>query len=238
MATLTAFNNEVNNRGLMDPNNGLLTTSNYNPSVQIDPNPFSKYIQGQDVNQNYELNNDPNDMEALSKIANRTDPARILDASNMDPDGVDADIYEVLVAEDKRDPRINFIGLDASDFINQQREANLNAARFTNFMSQAPLKVSFVGLMPSEPIVSDFRERARTMRTMKKRPAIIDAEAVMNAMNNTNTTDSNKTGLDRGIEIVKKEGMKIARKEGEKLFKEAMEQAKRVVPQLISEAAR
>ena len=237
MATLTAFNNEISKRGLMDPRNGLLPTSNDN-SVQVDPNPFSKYIQGQDVNQNYELDNDVNDMEALTKIANRTDPARILDASNMDPDGVDADIYEVLVAEDKRDPRINFIGLDASDFINHQREANLNAARCANFMSEAPQRVSFAGLMPSEPIVSDFRERARTMRTMKKRPAIIDAEAVMNALNNTNITDSNKTGLDRGIEIVKKEGMKIVRKEGEKLFKEAMEQAKRVVPQLISEAAR
>jgi len=235
MATLRAFNNEVSNRGLMNPNNGLLPADTDNSSVQIDPNPFSKYIQGNDINQNYELDNDPNDMEALTKIANRTDPARILDASNMDPEGVDADIYEVLVAEDKRDPRINFIGLDASDFVNQQREANLNAARFTNFMSEPPQRVSFEDLMPSQPIVSDFRERARTMRTKKKRPAIIDADEVMNVLNNTKT---NKTALDKGIEIVKKEGTKIVKQEGEKLFKEAMEQAKRAVPELIPEAAR
>ena len=132
-----AYNRELENRDLMNPENGLLPESTAH-KVSLEANPFQKYIGGRDVVQDYQLPNMDNERKLLASIAARMDPAQMLDASNIDPDRVDEDIMEQMIFEDTGNTNENYMGLDATDFVREQQEANQTSVQFATILSQAP----------------------------------------------------------------------------------------------------
>jgi len=158
-----AYNRELENRDLINPENGLLPESTAH-KVNIEANPFQKYIEGRDVVQDYQLPNMENERKLLADIAARMDPTKMLDASNIDPNGVDEDIMEQMIYEDTGNTNENYMGLDAADFVRQQQEANQTSAQFETVLSQVPdasvtPNMSTTDSMPAEFV--DFLKRKR-----------------------------------------------------------------------------
>ena len=160
-----AYNRELENRDLINTENGLMPDSTAH-KVSLEANPFQKYIEGRDVVQDYQLPNMDNERKLLSDIAARMDPTKMLDASNIDPNGVDKDIMEQMVYEDTANTNENYMGLDATDFVREQQEANQTSAQFETILSQAPdvmeqttNSMSTTDSMPAEFV--DFLKRKR-----------------------------------------------------------------------------
>lgn len=131
-----AYSRDIENRGLINPENGLLPESTAH-KVSLEANPFQKYIEGRDVVQDYHLPNMDNERKLLASIAARMDPTQMLDASNIDPNGVDEDIMEQMVFEDTGNTNTNYMGLEPSDMIKRQRRANGKSAKFESLLQPA-----------------------------------------------------------------------------------------------------
>jgi len=131
-----AYNRELENRDLINPENGLLPESTAH-KVNLEANPFQKYIEGRDVVQDYQLPNMENERKLLASIAARMDPTKMLDASNIDPDRVDEDIMEQMVYEDTGNTNTNYMGLEPSDMAKNQRKATGKAAKFESLLQPA-----------------------------------------------------------------------------------------------------
>lgn len=128
-----AYDRELENRDLINPENGLLPASTAH-EVSLEANPFQKYIEGRDVVQDYQLPNMDNERKLLASIAARMDPIQMLDASNIDPNGVDEDIMEQMVYEDTGNTNTNYMGLEPSDMVKNQRRATRKAAKFESLL--------------------------------------------------------------------------------------------------------
>lgn len=137
---MQVFNQELRNRDLMNPANGLIQPSR--PEVvEYDPNPFQKYIQGYDVVGDYQLDNNKNNRKILQQIADRMDENKILDSSLMTADN---DIIDQLIFEDLRDTKSNYMQLDATDYIN---EANQSIASFNKFRTQLSTQDHLINML-------------------------------------------------------------------------------------------
>jgi len=124
-----AYSRDLENRGLINPENGLLPESTAH-KVNLEANPFQKYIEGRDVVQDYHLPNMDNERKLLASIAARMDPTQMLDASNIDPSGVDEDIMEQMAFEDTGNSNENYMGEEPTDMVKNQRTANSEVAKF------------------------------------------------------------------------------------------------------------
>ncbi len=131
-----AYSKELENRDLINPENGLLPDSTAH-KVSLEANPFQKYIEGRDVVQDYQLPNMDNERKLLASIAARMDPTQMLDASNIDPNGVDEDIMEQMIFEDTGNTNTNYMGLDPTDMVKKQRKATGKAAKFESLLQPA-----------------------------------------------------------------------------------------------------
>ena len=148
---MQVFNQELRNRDLMNPANGLIQPSR--PEVvEYDPNPFQKYIQGYDVVGDYQLDNNKNNRKILQQIADRMDENKILDSSLMTADN---DIIDQLIFEDLRDNKSNYMQLDATDYIN---EANQSIASFNKFRTQLSTQDHLINML--SVLTSPTSERA------------------------------------------------------------------------------
>jgi len=128
-----AYSKELENRDLINPENGLLPDSTAH-KVNLEANPFQKYIEGRDVVQDYQLPNMENERKLLASIAARMDPTQMLDASNIDPNGVDEDIMEQMVFEDTGNANTNYMGLEPSDMVKNQRRATGKSVKFESLL--------------------------------------------------------------------------------------------------------
>lgn len=131
-----AYSKELENRDLINPENGLLPDSTAH-KVSLEANPFQKYIEGRDVVQDYQLPNMDNERKLLADIAARMDPTQMLDASNIDPNGVDEDIMEQMIFEDTSNTNTNYMGLEPTDMVKNQRRAKGKAAKFESLLQPA-----------------------------------------------------------------------------------------------------
>ena len=157
------YNRDLENRDLINPENGLMPESTGHP-VNLEANPFQKYIEGRDVVQDYHLPNNENERNLLSSIADRLDPTKILDASNIDSSRVDEDIMQQMVYEDRGDTSANYMGLEASDFIQGNRKAIKNFRKFEYLTQPKPDPVK-VAPSPSQPneVPVEMREYANRL---------------------------------------------------------------------------
>ena len=131
-----AYSKELENRDLINPENGLLPESTAH-KVSLEANPFQKYIEGRDVVQDYQLPNMDNERKLLASIAARMDPTQMLDASNIDPNGVDEDIMEQMIFEDTNNTNTNYMGQEPSDMAKNQRKATGKASKFESLLQPA-----------------------------------------------------------------------------------------------------
>ena len=129
------YSKELNNRGLINPSNGLLPPSVASP-ITLEANPLQRYITGQDVIADYQLQNTDNERVMLAKIDRRNDEEKLLDSSNINPAKLDQDVVEQMLYEDRQNPGANYMGLDATDFI---READTSTERFEQFKNSLAL---------------------------------------------------------------------------------------------------
>lgn len=129
------YSRELNNRGLINPANGLLPPSVASP-ITLEANPLQRYITGQDVIADYQLQNTDNERVMLAKIDRRNDEEKLLDPSNINPAKLDQDVVEQMLYEDRQNQGQNYMGLDATDFI---READTSTERFQQFKNSLAL---------------------------------------------------------------------------------------------------
>ena len=129
------YSKELNNRGLINPANGLLPSSIASP-ISIEANPLQRYITGQDVMADYQLQNTDNERVMLAKIDERNNEEKLLESSNINPSKVDQDIVEQMLYEDRQDPGANYMGIDPTDFV---RQADLSNTRFNELKNSLVL---------------------------------------------------------------------------------------------------
>ena len=129
------YSRELNNRGLINPANGLLPASIASP-ISLEANPLQRYITGQDVVTDYQLQNIDNERVMLAKIDERNNEEKLLDSSNINPAKLDQDVVEQMLYEDRQDPGANYMGLDATDFV---RQADLSARRYSQLQNSLTL---------------------------------------------------------------------------------------------------
>jgi len=129
------YSRELNNRGLINPANGLLPPSVASP-ITLEANPLQRYITGQDVIADYQLQNTDNERVMLAKIDRRNNEEKLLDSSNINPAKLDQDVVEQMLYEDRQNQGQNYMGLDATDFI---READTSTERFEQFKNSLAL---------------------------------------------------------------------------------------------------
>lgn len=129
------YSKELNNRGLINPANGLLPASIASP-ISLEANPLQRYITGKDVMADYQLQNTDNERVMLAKIDERNNEEKLLDASNINPAKIDQDVVEQMLYEDRQDPGANYMGIDPTDFV---RQADLSNTRFNELKNSLVL---------------------------------------------------------------------------------------------------
>ena len=176
------YSRELNNRGLINPANGLLPASVASP-ITLEANPLQRYINGQDVIADYQLQNIDNERVMLAKIDSRNDEEKLLDSSNINPAKLDQDIVEQMLYEDRQNPGANYMGLDPTDFI---READTSTARFNDFKNSLALMEK-----GQNDIMQSVRDLTVALNDETKIREEV-AELVQKVLENQNTNDDNQ----------------------------------------------
>ena len=140
------IDNDLNlQRGLMDPLNGVPPQYiiNLQPSdAKLKQNKNQQFIEGPDVQAfgGYQIPNVENEKEYLTKIINKNDEMKQMDSTlfggAQDYFGVmDPDLENRLLKEDMENKKMNYMGLDASDYIGDLHDGEMNLYRYINQVS-------------------------------------------------------------------------------------------------------
>jgi len=140
------IDNDLNlQRGLMDPLNGVPPQYiiNLQPSdAKLKQNKNQQFIEGPDVQAfgGYQIPNVENEKEYLTKIINKNDEMKQMDSTlfggPQDYFGVmDPDLENRLLKEDIENKKMNYMGLDASDYIGDLHDGEMNLYRYINQVS-------------------------------------------------------------------------------------------------------
>jgi len=177
------YSREINNRGLINPANGLLPNSIASP-ISLEANPLQRYITGQDVIADYQLHNIDNERVMLAKIDDRNNEEALLDSSNINPAKIDQDLVEQMLYEDRQNPGANYMGLDSTDFV---REANKSSERSEEF------KRSLVLLKNQNEMMESVRDLTRALTNSallaKDTKELVNKVMIADATDTTDTTD-------------------------------------------------
>ena len=132
-------------RGLMDPLNGVPPSYilNLKPSdAKLKQNKNQQFIEGPDVQAfgGYHIPNIKNEKEYLTSIINKNDEMTQMDSTlfggPQDYLGVmDPDLENRLLKEDINNKKMNYMGLDASDYLGELHDSEMNLYRFVNQVS-------------------------------------------------------------------------------------------------------
>ena len=189
------YSRELNNRGLINPANGLLPPSVASP-ITLEANPLQRYITGQDVIADYQLQNTDNERVMLAKIDRRNDEEKLLDSSNINPAKLDQDVVEQMLYEDRQNQGQNYMGLDATDFI---READTSTERFEQFKNSLALIEG-----GQDAVLKSVREMTVALSNREKiRNEVADlVERVKQENEETNEETQETDDMEDGIENV------------------------------------
>jgi hypothetical protein len=189
------YSRELNNRGLINPANGLLPPSVASP-ITLEANPLQRYITGQDVIADYQLQNTDNERVMLAKIDRRNNEEKLLDSSNINPAKLDQDVVEQMLYEDRQNQGQNYMGLDATDFI---READTSTERFEQFKNSLALIEG-----GQDAVLKSVREMTVALSNREKiRNEVADlVERVKQENEETNEETQETDDMEDGIENV------------------------------------
>jgi len=194
------IDNKLNlTRGLMDPLNGVPPSYilNLKPSdAQLKQNKNQQFIEGPDVQAfgGYHIPNIKNEKDYLTKIINKNDEMTQMDSTlfggPQDYFGViDPDLENRLLKEDINNKKMNYMGLDASDYLGELHDSEMNLYRYINQVSllDTDKKVSDVG--NAIKMLSSGTHRLKSARGVP--PHVL--ELMESILNNPDLDETDKT---------------------------------------------
>ena len=185
-------------RGLMDPLNGVPPQYilNLKPSdAQLKQNKNQQFIEGPDVRAfgGYHIPNIKNEKEYLTNIINKNDEMTQMDSTlfggPQDYFGVmDPDLENRLLKEDIDNKKMNYMGLDASDYLGDLHDSEMNLYRFTNQVSLLDTDKKTDNVLTAIKALNSGTHRLKSARGIP--PATL--ELFENILLNPDSTDNEK----------------------------------------------